>query len=230
MKAEGRRGDQGVRTPAFFFCLYPLAGSRQFRSLSAFCLVLLAGCAHYEYDVVEPPQLAGHVSTKAWLAERRDDLEYRMVTSDNRLVVHVYNRGERPVKLLGTDSAAVDARGESHPLRTATVPPGSYVKWIFPPPPMQVAHYGTTVGIGVGAAYGYGPGHGPWGYGTYHYHDPLHAGAFDQYGPRYYSIYDPNDSTYFDWSGESAVRFLFTFERENGERIRHEFLIRRRKV
>src|SRR5438045_2466345 len=92
-----------------------------------FILLFVSGCAHYEYDVVEPPDLAGGVGSKSWVALRRAD-------------------------------------------------------------------------------------------------------AFDEFGPRYYSIYDPNDRTYFDWGGESTMRFLFTFEREGGERIRHEFVIRRRKV
>ena len=134
------------------------------------------------------------------------------------------------MKLLGADSFAVDPRGESHPLQSATIPPGTYVARIFPPPRPELSYTGPTVGVGVGAAYGYGPGHGPWGYGPYHYHDPLRAGAFNSYSPRYYSVYDANDRGYFDWPGESSVRFRFTFEREGGERVGHEFLIRRRNV
>jgi len=174
MKTEG--GREGQRRRSFLFLLHP----------SAFILLFLTGCVHYEYDVVEPPELAGHVGTKAWLALSRGDFEYRMVTSDNRLVVHLYNRGERAAKLLGADSFAVDPRGESHPLQSATIPPGAYVARIFPPPRPELSYTGPTVGVGVGAAYGYGPGHGPWGYGPYHYHDPLRAGAFHSYSPRYY--------------------------------------------
>src|SRR6059058_6123349 len=86
---------------------------------SAFILLfLLPGCAHYEYDVVEPPELAGHVGEKSWAGMRRDELEYRMRSADNRLVMLVYNRGERTIKLLGSDSAAIDLHGESHPLQS----------------------------------------------------------------------------------------------------------------
>jgi hypothetical protein len=192
---------------------------------TAFILVFLAGCARYEYDIVEPPDLAGHVGTKSWTSLRRDELEYRLRTADNRLVVQIYNRGEAPVKLLGDDSAAVDPRGESHPLRSATIPPGSYAKRIFPPPRPEVERYGPSIGIGVGAGFGHVRGR------PRHFHraalDPGIAGPVE---PRYFAVYDPNDRTYFDWPGEGSVRFLFAYERENGERFRHEFLIRRRKM
>ena len=214
------------------FCLLP----------SAFIFCLLAGCARYEYDVVEPAELAGHVGGRSWVALRRGDIEYRMRSYDDRLVMHIYNRGDAPVKLLGADSAAVDPRGESHPLQSATIPPGSFIKRIFPPPPPRVRPYGPTFGVGVGVAYGARRGHAlpgrpHRGFGRYPFarrHRPYYRGGFydpfDDFGPRYYSIYDPTDRTHFRWPGGTSVRFLFTYEREGGERFRHEFLIRRTRV
>ena len=205
---------------------------------AAFLLLFVSGCARYEYDVVQPAELAGHVGETSWVALRRgNDVEYRLRASDNRLVMLVYNRGDRTVKLLGADSAVVDPRGESHPVRSATIPPGSYAKRIFPPPPARVQPYGPSFGVGVGyigAAHVRAVSHGA----PYHYHaHPYHAhphhyhwAGYHDFEPRYYTVYDPNDRTGFDWPGESAVRFLLAFEPEGGEVFTHEFLIRRRKM
>ena len=203
-------------------------------SAAAFVLLLtgcLAGCARYEYDVAEPPELAAHVGTNGWTELRRGELAYRLRTSDNRLVVHVYNRGDGNVKLLGDDSAAVDPRGESHPLRGATIPPGSYAKWIFPPPRPRVAGYGPSLGVGVGVSHAYHQHHH---HGAYSrdpfYPDPYSSGFADPVEPRYYAVYDSSYRTYFDWPGETGVRLFFTFDRGGGERLRHEFLVRRKKM
>src|SRR5688500_15554476 len=81
--------------------------------VSATLLALAGGCARYEYDLVRPPELAQHVGTKAWATVPLNDLEYRLLTSDNRLVMLIYNRGERTVRLAQADSVVVDPSGES---------------------------------------------------------------------------------------------------------------------
>ena len=216
-----KRPDQGVFESAPF---YPSA----FILLPSAFILLFTGCARYEYDVLEPTDLAGHVGTKSWLGLRRQgDIEYRLRTADDRLVMLVYNRGDATVKLLGDDSALVDPRGESRPLAGATLPPGSHVKRVFPPPPPRVERYGPSIGIGVGAGYG---GHGHYGHG---FHGPAHRFGSDFYDPvepRYYTVYDPNDRTYFDWAAGTSARFLLTFQREGAEDVRHTFLIRRTKM
>ena len=192
--------------------------------LSALLLVATGGCVHYEYDVVQPPELARHVGTKQWTSFQRDALEYRLRTSDDRLVMLIYNRGERTVKLSGPDSATVDPSGESHPLQSRAVPRDSYVKLILPPPPPQVRSYGPTMGFGVGVGYGRrfgGPYHDGLGFGS---------GMYDDVEPRYYSVYDPNDRTYFTWPGDSDLRLLLTFQEDGGGSFRHEFVLRRRKM
>ena len=199
-------------------------------------LLLVPGCVRYEHDVVQPAGLAGPVGTESWVSFRRDELEYRLRTADDRLVMRIYNRGERPVKLLGADSVAVDPRGEGHPLQSATILPGSHVSRIFPPPRPQVAGYGPSFGFGTGVGYGYG---GP-------VHDRDHFGygygAYDDVGPRYYSVYDPNDRTHFNWPGNTDLRMLLAYQRglagqnEPGgtdgtePTFRHEFVFRRRKI
>lgn len=201
--------------------------------LSPLALLLLAltpGCARYEYDVVEPPDLAGHVGEKSWVALRRPgDVEYRLRSYDDRLVMRLYNRGEGSVKLLGADSAVVDPRGESHPMQSATIPPGAYVQKIFPPPLPRVRRYGPSFGFGVGVMGAQRVGHRPR-HRPYRHRHAFHSAGFHDFEPRYYTVYDPNDRTYFAWPGETGARFIFALQREGGEVIRHEFLIRRRKM
>jgi len=201
------------------------------KSPAPICLVFLplalaGGCAHYEYDVVHPPELAQHVGTKDWVSVKLQPLEYRLLTSDNRLVILVYNTTDRLVKLSGADSAAVDSRGESHPLQGRTIVPGSYVKLILPPPHPQVRPSYATVGFGVGV--GYGNVHG------YPYRDGLGYNVpyygYDGMEPRYYSVYDANDRTYFEWPQNTELRLLLAYEPEGGERFRHEFVFRKRRM
>ena len=194
-------------------------------------VVLATGCARYEYDVIEPPDLAGHVGGKSWVALRRaHDLEYRLRSADNRLVMRVYNRGAQRVKLLGHDSVIVDPRGESHPMPGVTIPPGSYVQRIFPPPLPRAHRYGPSFGVGVGvtgAQHVHGGGHHSYGH---HHRYPFYSAGFHDFEPRYYTVYDPNDPTNFAWPGGTSVRFIFAFGREGEDVIRQEFLIRRVKV
>jgi len=57
----------------------------------------------------------------------------------------------------------------------------------------------------------------------YGYPDPVYD---DQ--PRYLAIYD-DDALYWDWNGETEVRLSLVYQR-NEESLRHEFIIRRRKM
>ena len=193
---------------------------------SAFIL-LFTGCARYEYDVLEPPDLAGHVGTESWVSLRRQgDIDYRVRTADDRLVMLIYNRGDETVRLLGDESALVDPSGESRPVAGATLPPGSHVKRIFPPPRPRVERFGPSIGIGIGA--GYGAGYGRYRHG-FHRHR-LHSGFYDPIEPRYYTVYDPGDRRYFEWPGGTSVRLLLTYQREGEEPFQHEFLIRRKRM
>src|SRR5688500_5139087 len=103
----------------------------------------LGGCARYEYDLVEPPNLAQHVGKTPVLVEA-EPLEYSLQTYDNYLIMFVQNPTEEPIKLLGEDSVVVDPRGESHPLDGRTIAPGTRVKLIFPPIPPRLEPYGPS--------------------------------------------------------------------------------------
>src|SRR4051812_33197265 len=141
--------------------------------LSRFVLALLylgalcasTGCAHYEYDIVKPPELAQHVGPKAPVRFPIGDLEYALQTSENHLVMIVTNRANEPVKLLGGDSYAIDPHGESHPLADRVIPPGNFAKLILPPPPTQVRETGPHFGIGVGVGVSNAGGGHPYRHG-----------------------------------------------------------------
>ena len=153
----------------------------------------------YEYDVVEPPDLAQHVGTKQFVdaagraAAIRGDHVVRPAGADDS------QRVRSALKLLGEDSYAVDPRGESHPLPTRTIAPGTATKLIFPPVRPTFRQSGPTFGVGVGV---YGSSYGRRGYygGRYGYaYDPF----YDDY-PRYYRLED-DGTLYWDWPGNGTV-------------------------
>lgn len=192
--------------------------------LAMLCLGAGPGCAHYEYVIVKPPDLAQHVGSKTPVRFPIGDLEYALQTSEDHLVMIITNRANEPVKLLGGDSYSIDPKGESHPLTDRLIPPGNHAKLILPPPPTQVRETGPHFGfgVGVGVAHAGHPYHHPgYGYGA--------GGVYDDPGPRYYSVYDPNDAAFWQWQGETEARLMLTFERGK-DRFTDEFLFRRKKM
>src|SRR4051794_2711252 len=98
-----------------------------------FSLAAGGGCARYEYELVQPADVAQHIGTKQPLSIPMEPLRYEAITASDRLVLFVFNDTDDVVKLLGDDSFAVDQRGESHPLPTRSIAPGTSSKLIFPP-------------------------------------------------------------------------------------------------
>jgi len=208
-------------------------------------LLLAAGCTHYEYDLTRPPDLAQHIGTKEDVIATIDPLEYRFRSYEDHLVIRIFNPTDDPIQLLGDQSSVVDPKGQSHPLRGATIESHSFVKLILPPPPPDVApYYGPGIGVGFGMSANASPDNHPiyldidrgrhfhrglhrdfiggWGWS---YWDPWY---YDYYGPRYYVVYD-NDTSYWDWRGETEVRLALAFSR-NGKTFRDEFEFRRVKM
>lgn len=184
--------------------------------------VMPLGCASYEYDIVAPTDLARPV-TKEPTSFPLEPLEYRLQTVENRLVMQIYNRTEASVQLLGDRSVVVDPQGQSHPLRSQTIAPASFVKLILPPMPTRVERTGPSFGIGVGiGSAGYRRYPGSFTYGSY-WEDPW----YDQ--PRYYAVVDPNDGSYWTWDGEGNVRLTLIFDVQ-GKQVSQSFTIARRKV
>jgi hypothetical protein len=192
------------------------------RVFAAFACVLLlwaAGCAHYEYDIVAPPELARHIGGNRDEVLRLDPLEYRLRSYENRLVMDIFNPTADAIALLGDQSYVVDPRGQSHPLRSQSIAPSAFIKLIFPPMrPVYQANPSFGIGIGVG-------------YSRAHYHRFGYGGLYDPLWdePQYYTYYDETDATYWDWQGESDARMHLVFQRGTNT-FGHDFTLHRKKM
>jgi hypothetical protein len=177
------------------------------------------GCAKYEYDITRPPEMAQHIGTQTDAVLKRDPLEYRWRTYENRLVLRIYNPTDVPITLLGQRSSAVDPEGQSHPLATQTMAPNSFIKLIIPPLRPRIQNTGPSFGIGVGTMIGSGryrrPGVAPY---PYHVHEPA-----------YLTVYD-DDAIYWDWNGSTTVRLTIVFQRQDSSTFEHEFVVARKKM
>jgi hypothetical protein len=184
-------------------------------------LFLLGGCARYEYDLIQPAEHARHIGTRIDQVVVLDPLEYRLQSMDNRLVMRVFNPTDDPIELLGVRSSAVDPDGQSHPLRSQTIAPQSFIKLIFPPPRPRVYDHGSSFGFGVGihsSSYPY-----------YHHHNRCHFHDVAYDVPRYFAVYDESDSYFWDWKGTGEARIILVFRRGESE-LKHEFTFRRIKM
>jgi hypothetical protein len=178
---------------------------------------VLPGCTHFEYDIVQPPELVQHIGRDADAVFTRTPLLYRMRSYEDHLVIQVHNPTTQPITLLGGQSFLVDPQGQSRPLRTQTIGPQSFIKLILPPMPPDVAPAGPVIGFGLGAAYRAGPDVG------LEYDQPI----LDR--PRYYAAYDA-DMGYWTWEGESDVRLSLTLAMGNQPPFTQTFVFHRRKM
>jgi len=142
-----------------------------------------------------------------------------MRSVENRLVIDIENKTDEPIQLLGNQSSVVDPEGQSHPLRSQTMAPHSFVKLILPPYRPVVRHEGAVFGIGVGTHVG----------DRRHYH----GDGFDEIdslddGPRYLTVYE-DDVLYWDWNGQGEGRLMLAFQRKD-QTFTHEFVIRRVQI
>ena len=181
-------------------------------------LLLAGGCAKYEFDLTQPPDLATHIGRDKETVLKRDELEYRMLSVDNRLLMHVVNPTDDPIELLGPQSTAVDPAGQSHPFRSQTIAPHSFIKLVLPPLRPVYPAPGPVFGIGVGIhayrdPYPYGPA----------FEDPI----WDE--PRYFGMVEDDTALYWGWGDEGEARIRLTYRRAR-EEFHHEFVFRRKKV
>ena len=196
------------------------------RFASALVLLLFAtGCAHYEYNIVQPDNLQAHIASKLATRVKLDPLEYSFRAVEDYLVIRIYNTANDPIHLVGERSTVVSPEGQSHPLRPMTIAPGSFIKLIFPPMRPRLEPVGPTIGIGFGMRAGrhfFAPGY-PVGY-PYAY-PPYYA--YDE--PRYFIAYGPDESYYWDWDGETDVTATFVYRR-NDKEFQHRFVFHRQKM
>lgn len=173
--------------------------------LALFCL--LTGCAKHEFDLAEPADLAQHVGRDQPTLIDRPPLTYRLQAAEGRLVMTVRNPSAEPVVLLGEQSYVVDPDGESHPLPTQTIAPGSFIKLIFPP--MRDPRAEPRFGIGIGVMGSAAPSSG------------------SENSPALLSAKASNP--YWTWKGETPVRMRLAFKQ--GERtFAQEFVFQRVKA
>src|SRR5262249_55916380 len=117
--------------------------------ISIFVLLLVSGCANFEYDITSPAESGQHIG-KAEVRFTRNPVEYRLQTAESRLIMMIYNPSDTPINLLGDKSSVVDQKGQSHPLRAVTIAPHSFVKIIMPPYRPQIEPAGPSIGFGIG--------------------------------------------------------------------------------
>jgi hypothetical protein len=183
--------------------------------IALFALLGVTGCAHAEFDILQPPDLAQHVGTKEWVTAPRPSVDYRMIAYEDHLVIHAYNHTGQNLILLAEQSTVVDPAGQSHPLplRNQTILPNSFAKLILPPVRPQLVPTGPAINIGFGATYGSAY--------PYHYHGGRYYYGYG-YGyspywyepPRYYVVYGGDDSSlYWPWPDGGQVRLVLTYVR-----------------
>ena len=187
-------------------------------------VIALSGCARYEFDVVQPADLATHVGRKEATQAiiTREPLTYVMRSVEGRLVMHVENRSGNPIELVGERSYVVDPGEQSRPLPSMTIAPDSYVKLVLPPLRPYVRSgptFGIGLGVGVSSAHGHRGHYSGTSVGT--------GVGYGIGGPVY--LADGPANAYWDWEGETPIRLRLTYQRED-ESFVHEFVIQRKKV
>ena len=174
-----------------------------------------AGCARYEYEIVEPPDLRQHVGSDADVVFSRSPLVYRLRSFENHLVVQIQNPTPQPIQLLGGQSYVVDPQGQSHPLAMVTIAPQAFIKLILPPVPPEPVPTGPSIGFGFTVDASRSPT-------TY----PL---TRPEWMRPVFAVADiAND--YWSWEGETDVRASLAFRQGDQPSFTHAFVFRRRKM
>jgi len=205
-------------------------------------LLFVAGCAHYEFDLTHPPEMATHIGTQSDAVVDPAPMQYRMRADENHLVVRVLNPTEDPIRLVGDQSSVVDPSEQSHALRSGTIESHSFVQLVLPPEPYLADAGAPEMDYAISAAETNAPRVELTAYYGHPYCRPFYGGAYFYgyrgyypyypwfygygYWPRYYVYYDGGG---WDWKGGSDVRLALTFER-NGKTFRDEFTFKRVQV
>lgn len=175
-------------------------------------VAVLTGCATYDYQVSQPPTMAGVIIKDQPVVLHYDPLEYRLSRYHEHLGMTIVNPTTDRITLRADRSFVVDPRGESHPIRGRVLAPHTYSAMLLPPP----AASGQTIYPTF-----YGPG---WWVGGYPYVYNDFYGSY--YGPvvTYYHIYTP-----YDWKWEAGPAHLHLAYNRNGKEFDHEFVILRQR-
>ena len=194
------------------------------RLLLLLALLLLPACTRYEYDLVSPPDLAQHIARDKGAAITLDSINYRLDIVDSHLVIRAYNNSQDAIELLGNESFVVDPSAQSRPMKSQTIPPGTFVKVILPPMSLLYRDPGPRIGIGLGVGISSGHHHRHHFHG-HHFHDPFYDPWYDH--PRY--IMAVAEDGYWNWPRDTEVRVRFAY-RQNDRSFHHDLTFRKVKV
>jgi len=187
-----------------------------------FVVALMAGCARYQYAIVEPSHLACALGEKGTRVTY-EPLEYDFAVRDDMLSMAIANPTLQPVSIVGAKSYIVSPDGQSQPVGVSgSIAPRSFTAMVLPPQPVvyrSQPRFSIGFGIGSGAYYGGGP-YMSHGFG-YHFYDSVYAGPRD-----YYPVNLPN---YWTWE-TGQVRLRVAYEQGTNNAFVHDFVIERRKV
>lgn len=180
--------------------------------------VIAAGCARYQCEIVQPPDLARHVPEDHDVVFSRGPLVYRLRSYQNHLVIQIENETSEPIQLLGGRSFVVDPEGQSHSLQEETMAPQTFIKLVLPPIVPEITPVGPVIGIGLGVNSIYGPGY------DLSFENPSWL------RPRYYAAPDV-ENRYWKWDGETDVRLSLSFSQVGSAQapFTQEFVFHRRK-
>lgn len=186
------------------------------RAVASLLLVLLCGCANYEYVLVQPAQFARSI-TEERTRITYPPMEYEFAEEDDHLLMAVINPGQEPVRIVQSKSFLVSPDGESHPLPASLIAPRSYKAMLLPPEP-QTYRASPSFSIGFGVGHFFGGPHFGTGFG---YHDYFYG------GPHYFR--QVNAAEHWPWE-VGPVRMRLSFEQGNTNAFEHDFVLERRKV
>src|SRR5262245_18500672 len=105
-------------------------------------IFLLIGCTKYDYEIVDPPDLAGRIGFDEDFLVTTDVAEYRFRAAGDRLVARIYNNEQTALRLDGQRSTVISPDGQSRPVIGQTIAPGSFIKLLLPPPLPTYDTYG----------------------------------------------------------------------------------------
>ncbi len=173
-------------------------------------VLALGGCASYEFVVVEPTELAGRLTTQERRLER-GTITYHMVSQSDRVGIRIENRSAEPMVIRGEESFVVTPDGQSEPIRSSTIAPGSWAAITIPP---LIRTFDRRGGMMVGV------GMGSWSHGT---SGGVGVGADMSVVPR--------EEVAWRWrEGSVRMQIVLASREDQGERIEHDFVIVRRRL
>ena len=188
-------------------------------SFVVIALATLVGCARYEFDLQRPTELAQHIGDKTPTSIELAPIRYQLQSAEGRLVMMIHNTDGQPITLRGDQSYVVAPSGQSHPLRTQTIAPGSYIKLILPPFRPRSDREGPVIGFGFGTVIG-----------SANEPSPMPAGIGKTLTAPVYLRIDESDATYWEWEGQTEATISLKYDGPDGKTLTHAFTFKRVKV